>query len=160
MQGTGRTLVLTGGNEFSPLNSDSLAYLAPNDTRRTLRGGKYVSTIVDTDFQIGGPDAPTRLLIIDTEEIVASEGHTMRLYPGCLYGRTADGTHVESLMLSGKKVHDEYPGHWLNTAEWAGSPWIVARKSGVRMMLLALEPSNSNRPSSGFRQWMPSSLSA
>ena len=119
MYSVSRPSIFTGGTQTRPLNSDSLAYLAPNDTRRTLRGGKYVSTIVDIDFQIGGPDAPTRLFIIDTEEIVASEGHTMRLYPGCLYGRTADGTHVESLMLSGKKVHDEYPGHWLNSDDWA-----------------------------------------
>ncbi len=111
------SLLVTGGSDAQPLSPDTLALLSPHRVRRQMRGAGYVTTVVDEDTQIGG-DIPTRFLISMSEELVASDGHHITLHAGAVSGVTTSGLTIDGLMLSGKKVRDEYPSHWLNSAEW------------------------------------------
>jgi len=109
-------LLISGGNDAQPLSTDTIAAMSPHHVRRQMRGG-FVTTVVDEDAQIGG-DMPTRFLLAETEELVASDGHHFSLHPGAIRGVTSNGRTIDGLMLSGKKVRDEYPAHWLNSQQW------------------------------------------
>ncbi|MBN2207709.1 MAG: hypothetical protein JW759_00195, partial [Candidatus Coatesbacteria bacterium] len=113
-------LIVMGGSEFQPLSSDTIALMAPYRVTRQMRGGDYVTTVVDQDAQIGG-DMPTRFLLSESEELVASDGRHITLCPGALLGVMKTGRIVDGVMLSGKKVRDEYPSHWLNSQQWLRS---------------------------------------
>ncbi|MCD6328187.1 hypothetical protein J7M28_11645, partial [bacterium] len=117
MQQSANHLIVNGGSEAQPLTSDTIAQMAPDRVRRQMRAGGDVSTVVDENIHIGG-DIPTRFLLSISEEVVASDGNHITLHPGAVTGVTASGRTVDGLMLSGKKVRDEYPAHWLNSPRW------------------------------------------
>ena len=117
MNATVDPLIVTGGSDAQPLSADTIAVMSPYRVTRQMRGGGYVTTVVDQDAQIGG-DIPTRFLLSESEELVASDGHHITLHPGAISGVTTSGRIVDGVMLSGRKVRDEYPSHWLNSQQW------------------------------------------
>ena len=79
-----------------------------------------------------------------TNRLIAADGDHMTLHPGSVSGVLNSGRVVDGLMLSGKKVRDDYPSHWLNSQQW--SWWVGPDAEAPRTRRLGPGPGRGGSP--------------
>ena len=79
-----------------------------------------------------------------TNRLILTDGDHITLHPGAVSGVLNGGRVVDGLMLSGKKVRDEYPSHWLNSQQW--SWWVGPDAEAPRTGRLGPGPGRGGSP--------------